>query len=60
MKREKTELISSGITDALLTTLIIILLTAYTGIHFYIRYLFDVHYSKEDFTIITVNNNNFD
>ncbi|CAF4434833.1 unnamed protein product, partial [Rotaria socialis] len=44
------------ISDGLLTTLTIILLLAYTGIHFYIRFLFDHHnsYPKNDFTVVTL------
>jgi hypothetical protein len=52
--KKKGKFISSGITDALLTTLTIILLSAYTGIHFYIRFLLHHHQTKEDFTVIAV------
>ncbi|CAF0998118.1 unnamed protein product [Adineta ricciae] len=37
-------------TNALLTTITILLLSAYTGIHFYIRFLFN----ERDFTIVTL------
>ncbi|CAF0757281.1 unnamed protein product [Rotaria sordida] len=41
------------ITDGLLTTLTIILLSTYTGIHFYIRFLLN-HHAKDDFTVMTL------
>ena len=54
MRRSKS--VSSGVTDALLTSLTIILLFAYTGTHFYVRVLFDYHRDRmsRDFTVITV------
>jgi hypothetical protein len=43
-----------GITDALLTMITIVLLFAYTGLHFYIRFLFDRSHSSTNFIYITV------
>ncbi|CAF3373243.1 unnamed protein product [Rotaria sp. Silwood1] len=63
MKRDNNEfaiclllLVHSGFTDGLLTTLTVILLSAYTGVHFYIRFSFDHHryHLKDDFNIITL------
>ncbi|CAF1107769.1 unnamed protein product [Adineta steineri] len=42
------------ITDALLTTLTIILLFAYIGIHFYVRFLLNHYKVADDFNIITL------
>ncbi|UJR30482.1 hypothetical protein I4U23_018015 [Adineta vaga] len=42
------------LTNALLTTITIILLSAYTGIHFYIRFLLFSNHSKTDFYLITI------
>ena len=50
---DKKEFLHSGITDALLTILTILLLTAYTTIQIYVLFLLD-YFTKEDFTIITV------
>ena len=50
------EFVFLGVTDALLTSLTIILLFAYAGTHFYVRVLFDYHRDRmsRDFTVITV------
>lgn len=42
------------ITNAVLTTLSIVLLTAYTGIHFYVRFLALNHRRNDDFLIMIV------
>ncbi len=44
----------TGIINAVLTTLTIVLLSVYTGIHFYIRFVLFHNHRNDDFYTITV------
>ncbi|CAF0835081.1 unnamed protein product [Adineta ricciae] len=47
-------IIHSSITTAMLTTMTIILLSGYTGVHFYIRFFLFPNHSKTDFYLIAI------